>query len=111
MLPEEKARIGIDKLLGLAGWTVQDLKDFITCYNSASILERKESDRFHAFTYDQLMQRDKVNIDIFWLRDDSLEDTDNLPDPDIIVLEIAENLEDALAQFSGISSTLGTKNE
>jgi len=52
------------------------------------------------------MQRDKVNLDIFWLRDESLEDSDNLPDPDVIAREIAENLEDALEQFSGIISSL-----
>lgn len=84
----------------------EDLQDFIKCYNSATLLERKESERFHVFTYDQLMQRDKVNLDIFWLRDESLEDTDNLPDPDVIAQEIAENLEDALAQFSGIANGL-----
>ena len=87
----------------------EDLKDFIMCYNTANLQERKESDRFHVFTYDQIMQRDKVNLDIFWLRDESLEDTDNLPDPDVIAQEIAENLEDALEQFSGISSSLNLK--
>jgi type I restriction enzyme M protein len=55
------------------------------------------------------MERDKVNLDIFWLRDESLEDSDNLPDPDVIALEIAENLQDALEQFSGIVGTLGQK--
>jgi type I restriction enzyme M protein len=83
-----------------------DLQDFITCYNASNKLERKESERFHGFTFDKLMERDKVNLDIFWLRDESLEDSDNLPDPDIIALEIAENLEDALEQFSGIVGIL-----
>jgi type I restriction enzyme M protein len=87
----------------------EDLQDFITCYNSANILERKDSERFHAFTYDQLMQRDKVNLDIFWLRDQSLEDTDNLPDPDVIAQEITENLGNALEQFSGILGSLNGK--
>jgi len=84
----------------------EDLQDFITCYNASNKLERKESERFHGFTFDKLMERDKVNLDIFWLRDESLEDSDNLPDPDIIALEIAENLEDALEQFSGIVGIL-----
>ena len=84
----------------------EDLQDFITCYNASNKLERKESERFHGFTFDKLMERDKVNLDIFWLRDESLEDSDNLPDPDIIALEIAENLEDALGQFSGIVGSL-----
>ena len=84
----------------------EDLQDFIKCYNAENKLARKESERFHAFTYDKLMERDKVNLDIFWLRDESLEDSDNLPDPDVIALEIAENLEDALEQFSGIVGSL-----
>jgi type I restriction enzyme M protein len=87
----------------------EDLQDFITCYNASNKLERKESERFHGFTFDKLMERDKVNLDIFWLRDESLEDSDNLPDPDIIALEIAENLEDALEQFSGIVGSLNGK--
>lgn len=84
----------------------EDLQDFVACYNAENKLARKETERFHAFTYDKLMERDKVNLDIFWLRDESLEDSDNLPDPDVIALEIAENLEDALEQFSGIVGSL-----
>ncbi len=85
---------------------IEDLQDFIACYNAGNLLKRKETERFHAFPYDKLMERDKINLDIFWLRDESLEDSDNLPDPDVIALEIAENLEDALGQFSGIVSSL-----
>ena len=85
---------------------LEDLQDFIACYNPTNRLERKETERFKAFTYDQLMQRDKVNLDIFWLKDESLEDTENLPPPDVIAREIAENLEDALEQFSGIVNGL-----
>jgi type I restriction enzyme M protein len=85
----------------------EDLQDFISCYNAENKSKRKESERFHSFSYDKLMERDKVNLDIFWLRDESLEDSDNLPDPDVIALEIAENLQDALEQFSGIVATLG----
>lgn len=87
----------------------EDLQDFIECYNVGNRFERKESERFHSFTYDQLMERDKVNLDIFWLKDESLEDSDNLPDPDIIAREIADNLEDALALFSSIVDSLGKR--
>lgn len=52
------------------------------------------------------MQRDKVSLDISWLKDDSLEDSANLPDPDIIAKEIAENLVDALEQFTSIQEDL-----
>ena len=55
------------------------------------------------------MQRDKVNLDIFWLRDESLEDYENLPAPDILAREIAENLEYALEQFSSIQENLEEK--
>ena len=53
------------------------------------------------------MARDKVSLDIFWLKDDSLEDSANLPDPDVIAAEIVEDLEAALAQFSAIAEDLG----
>jgi len=52
------------------------------------------------------MQRDKVNLDIFWLKDESLEDYENLPPPDILARDIAENLESALEQFSSIQENL-----
>jgi type I restriction enzyme M protein len=84
----------------------EDLKDFIKCYNPENRMERKETERFKAFSYDELMQRDKVSLDIFWLKDESLEDSENLPSPDIIASEIVENLESALEQFNGISEVL-----
>ncbi len=55
------------------------------------------------------MQRDKVSLDIFWLKDESLEDSENLPEPDVLVRDIAENLESALEQFSSISEALAEK--
>ncbi len=58
------------------------------------------------FDYDELIQRDKVSLDIFWLKDESLEDTENLPDPEIIAQDIAENLQAALEQFSSIYDDL-----
>lgn len=84
----------------------QDLEDFIKCYNSDNRFDRQESQRFKSFTYDELMQRDKVSLDIFWLKDESLEDTENLPDPDILASEIVENLESALEQFNSIQEDL-----
>ncbi len=82
------------------------LQDFIKCYNPEARFNRQETDRFKAFTYDELMQRDKVSLDIFWLKDESLEDAENLPEPDVIALEITENLESALEQFSSIYEEL-----
>jgi type I restriction enzyme M protein len=85
----------------------EDLQDFITCYHVENRHERKESDRFHAFAYTDLVQRDKASLDIFWLRDESLEDSDNLPAPDVLAAEIVENLQSALDQFSSIYEALG----
>jgi len=83
-----------------------DLADFIKCYNPDNRFERKETDRFRGFAYNELMQRDKVSLDIFWLKDDSLEDSENLPDPDIIAKDITENLVAALEQFNSIQEDL-----
>jgi hypothetical protein len=91
-----------------------DLDEFVACFNPANRQERvatweeEQGDgRFRAYTYDEIMARDKVNLDIFWLRDESLEDTENLPDPDVIAEEIVEELEAALEQFRLIVEDLG----
>ena len=85
----------------------EDLQDFIQCYNPENRFDRKETERFKAYSYEELMQRDKVSLDIFWLKDESLEDSENLPDPDVLAGEIVENLEAALEQFSSIYEDLG----
>ena len=84
-----------------------DLAEFVESYHAENRQERTVTERFHGFSYDELMQRDKVSLDIFWLRDDSLEDTDNLPAPAVIAAEIVEDLQAALEQFSEIASDLG----
>jgi type I restriction enzyme M protein len=89
----------------------EDLQDFIKCYNPQNRHDRKETERFKPFTYEQLLQRDKANLDIFWLKDESLEDTANLPRPHIIAREITENLQSALEQFSSIEESLSEKEE
>ena len=78
----------------------------MACYNSANRHARVESERFRAFTYDELMRRDKASLDIFWLRDESLEDSDNLPAPEVIAAEIVEDLQAALDQFAQIAADL-----
>lgn len=78
------------------------LKDFIKCYNPGNRHNRTETERFRVFNYDELMQRDKASLDIFWLKDESLEDSDNLPDPDVLARDIADNLKSALDQFTAI---------
>ncbi|KYC51207.1 MAG: N-6 DNA Methylase [Candidatus Methanofastidiosum methylothiophilum] len=84
----------------------EDLADFIACFNPENRHRRAETERFHSFGYDELVARDKASLDIFWLRDESMEDTANLPEPDVLAAEIADNLEAALAQFRGIAKDL-----
>ncbi len=86
-----------------------DLQDFIKCYHAENIHNRKKAERFKSFSYDDLMKRDKANLDIFWLRDESLEESENLPSPEVLAKEIAENLEAALTQFTSIYQDLETK--
>jgi type I restriction enzyme M protein len=83
-----------------------DLDDFVACYNADKREERVETDCFKPFTHDELLARDKASLDILWLRDESLEDTDNLPAPEVIAAEIAEDLQAALDEFSAIASSL-----
>ena len=109
-----------------------DLDDFVNCYFGCSHVpverqkqgaasekhgsqsrgysgnrhERKESERFKSFTYEELTKRDKVNLDIFWLKDEALEDSANLPAPEVIAADIVEDLQAALAQFAEIAADL-----
>ncbi|MEP4380732.1 MAG: class I SAM-dependent DNA methyltransferase [Alphaproteobacteria bacterium] len=83
------------------------LDQFVTCYRPGERQKREESERFRKFTYDELVARDKLNLDIFWLRDDSIENTDDLPPPDVIAVEIIDNLEAALEEFRGVAAELG----
>jgi type I restriction enzyme M protein len=91
-----------------------DLDDFVACYKPANRHKRTATwsadnpiGRWRAYSYAELIARDKVNLDIFWLRDESLEDTANLPNPDILAAEIVEDLQAALEQFSEIAEDLG----
>ena len=96
----------------------EDLDNFVKCYNPANRHHRKPTwsekhpyGRWRAYTYDELVARDKASLDLFWLKDDSLEDSANLPDPDIIAQEIVDDLEAALEQFSLIANDLGEESE
>ncbi|GAC1610591.1 MAG: hypothetical protein NVS3B26_18190 [Mycobacteriales bacterium] len=68
--------------------------------------ERVETKRFMAFTYDKLAARDKADGDLVWLKDDSLEDIDNLPAPETIAREIVEDLQAALLEFAAVADAL-----
>jgi type I restriction enzyme M protein len=93
---------------------LEDLKEFIECYNPTNRHKRKETfdaspstgsgseGRWRKFTYDEIIARDKTSLDITWLKDQSLADLDNLPDPDELALEIVENLEAGLESFRAV---------
>ena len=96
---------------------LDDLKDFIICYNPSNRQKRKETynpdtnpeGRWRKFTYEEIIARDKTSLDISWLKDKSLADLDNLPDPDVLAEDIIENLEAGLESFREIMATLNTK--
>jgi len=93
---------------------LEDLRDFINCYNPSNRHKRKETyhpetspeGRWRKFSYDEIIARDKTSLDITWLKDQSLADLDNLPDPDVLAEEIIENLEAGLASFREVAATL-----
>ena len=83
------------------------LDEFFEAYKVSEPREnREESDRFKSFTYDELVARDKANLDITWLRDRDLEDSDNLQPPEVIAQEIVEDLQAALNEFAAVAEAL-----
>ncbi len=91
-----------------------DLADFIQCYKPGSIAKRKQTwdaeknpeGRWRKFSYDEILARDKTSLDITWIKDKSLTDLDNLPEPDVLAQEIIENLEAGIESFKEIYETL-----
>lgn len=96
---------------------LEDLRDFINAYNPVNRHKRKElynidtnpEGRWRKFTYDEIDNRDKTSLDITWIKDKSLADLDNLPDPDVLAGEIIENLEAGLDSFREIMITINSK--
>ena len=86
--------------------TRADLDDFVACYKSGRRHERAETERFRRFAHAELVARDKINLDIFWLKDDTLDDPDRLPPPEEIAAEIVESLEAALGRFRKVALSL-----
>jgi type I restriction enzyme M protein len=93
---------------------LDDLQDFIKCYCSQNRNERVENwheenapdGRWRKFKYEEIITRDKTSLDIFWLKDNSLNDLDNLPEPDILAEEIIENIEAGLNNFKAVVEEL-----
>jgi type I restriction enzyme M protein len=97
---------------------MDDLKDFIKCYNPVNRQLRKETynsesnpeGEWRKFTYEEIISRDKTSLDITWIKDKSLADLDNLPDPDVLAADIIENLEAGLESFREIMIKLNSKD-
>ena len=95
-----------------------DLADFIECYNPKNPAKRKETwhpennpeGRWRKYNVEELLTRDKTSLDIFWLKDKSLTDLDNLPEPDVIAEEIIENLEAGLNSFREVLNALSKQS-
>ncbi len=85
---------------------LDDLQDFIACYHPENRHQRKESERFKFYPYADLVARDKASLDVFWLKDDSLDNLDDLPPPDVLQQEIIDHLEAALAAFRDVAAGL-----
>ena len=92
-----------------------DLAEFITCYNPENRQKRKATwhpeknpdGRWRKYAYAELIARDKTSLDLFWLKDDSLADLDNLPEPEILAEEIIDNIEAGLNNFRAVIAALG----
>jgi type I restriction enzyme M protein len=96
--------------------TRADLDEFVGCYRpgerqkrKATWSEKNPEGRWRAFSYDEIVARDKVSLDVFWLRDESLEDRANLPDPHVLAQEIADDLRSALGQIEDILGDLESR--
>ena len=91
----------------------EHLKEFVDLYNPKNRHERKETwsennktGRWRKYTYQDILLRDKKSLDIFWLRDDSMIDLNNLPEPDVLAQEIVESIEAALESFKAVARKL-----
>ena len=89
--------------------TAADLRDFVESYRGGHRHEREESERFRRYPLNALLARDKVNLDIFWLKDDTLDDPDLQPSPDEVAAEIVESLQTAIDRFRGVAAALQGK--
>lgn len=85
---------------------LDDLREFITCYHPENRQARMETERFKYYRYEDLILRPKASLDVFWLRDDSLDNLNELPPPDVLQQEIIEHLEAALLAFRDVAASL-----
>ncbi len=106
-------RTNIHHTLKKKPMTTEDLAEFVKLYNAQNRHQRKETwseenpdGRWRKYSYNEVVQRDKTSLDIFWIKDESLTDLENLPEPDVLASEIVDNLESGLNSFREIMETL-----
>jgi type I restriction enzyme M protein len=98
--------------------TRADLDEFVACYQPADRHRRiptwsaaEREGRGRRFEYEGILVRDEVSLDLFWLRDESLEDSANLPEPEVLAQEIAHDLRAALEEDRGRSGRFGGRTD
>lgn len=106
-------RTNVHHTLKKKSMTEADLADFVRCYNPDNIHQRQETwsennpdGRWRKYTYEEIISREKTSLDIFWIKDESMTDLENLPDPDVLALEIIDNVESALESLKQLSIEL-----
>lgn len=104
--PSPKAEPFKRSLAKVAYERIQDIENPELAQQRMNRHKRQESERFKFYDYDGLIARDKANLDLFWLKDDSLDNLDNLPPPDVLQQEIIEHLEAALNSFRDVAAAL-----
>ena len=112
-------RTNMDFTLKTRRMAREDLNEFVTCYRPENRNDRKQvwsekknpEGRWRVFTYEDLVARDKCSLDIFWLKDESLEDSANLPEPNVLAEEIADDLRSALEQIESVLGDLQLRVE
>jgi len=107
-------RTNVHKTLKQNRLTKNDFAEFIELYKAGDLSQRQATwssesldGRWRAYDYAELIARDKTNLDIFWLKDKTLEDSENLPAPEVLAAEIVEQLEAALTEFKEVENLLG----
>jgi type I restriction enzyme M protein len=90
-----------------------DFNEFVELFKPGAMHKRQPTwaedrpdGRWRCYGYDEILKRDKLSLDLFWIKDDSLEDSANLPEPEVLAQEIVEDLQDALEQFAAIAGAL-----
>src|SRR5206468_5532659 len=92
----------------------EDLDEFVECYHPENRHQRKSTGdekkntegRWRVFSYEEIVARGKCSLDIFWLKDESLEHSSKLPDPHVLAAEIAQDLRSALEQIESVLGDL-----